>query len=75
MENRILNVLRTALEMEDIDISLDDQFREYDEWDSLGQLSLIALLDEEFGVAIETDDFNELVTVRDLVNAVQKLSK
>lgn len=72
MEERIKNALKKALEIENIEIQLDDHFRDYEDWDSLALLSLIAILDEDFGVEIETDDLNELLTVRDLLNSVQK---
>ena len=72
MEERIKNALKKALELENIEIQLDDHFRDYENWDSLALLSLIAILDEDFGVEIETDDLNELRTVRDLLNSVQK---
>ncbi|MBU1563995.1 MAG: acyl carrier protein [Proteobacteria bacterium] len=74
MEERIKNAFQKALEVEDKEIKLTDQFRDYEEWDSLGQLSLIAILDEDFGVEIESDDFNEIITVGDLLKAVQKRS-
>ena len=72
MEERIKNALKKALEIENMEIQLDDQFRDYEDWDSLALLSLIAILDEDFGVEIETDALNELITVRDLLNSVQK---
>lgn len=72
MEERIKNALKKALEIENMEIQLDDHFRDYEDWDSLALLSLIAILDEDFGVEIETDALNELTTVRDLLNSVQK---
>ncbi len=66
---------KEVLEIEDREIALDDVFRDYDEWDSLVQLSLIAMLDEEFKVEIEEDDFNKLITVGELLHEVEKRSK
>ena len=59
------------LEIEDRELDLKDEFRDYPEWDSLGYLELIAMLDEEFGVAIENDDFGKLRTLEDLINEVK----
>jgi acyl carrier protein len=75
MEEKIIDALREALDNEDIDIQLNDTFREYDDWDSLAYLTLIAVLDEQFGVEIENDDFKGLKTVGDLVNIVQERAK
>jgi len=71
METQFINALQEALEIQDREIHLPDQFRSYPEWDSLAQLTLIAMLDEEFGVSIEMKRFNELLTVQDLFEAVK----
>ncbi|MEN7551146.1 acyl carrier protein [Rapidithrix thailandica] len=75
MEEQFINAFKEALEIEDKEISLNDQFREYDEWDSLGQLSLIAMLDENYSVVIENNDFEKIVTVGDLLNEINKRAK
>ena len=59
------------MDNEDLEINLSDNFREYEDWDSLAYLSMIAALDEEFSVEIENEKFEKLKTVQDLVNAVK----
>lgn len=70
MENKFIEALQEALEMEDQEINFEDNFRDYDTWDSLSRLSLIAVLDEEFEVQIEDEKFEKLITVKDLYEAV-----
>jgi acyl carrier protein len=72
MENQFLLNVKEALEISDRDLSLTDNFRDYEEWDSLKQLSLIAMLDEQYGVEIEYKDFRELKTLGDLLSEVKK---
>ncbi|MBQ9174352.1 MAG: acyl carrier protein [Bacteroidales bacterium] len=45
-------------------------FHDLDEWSSLIGLSLIAMVDEEFDVALKGDDVKNSVTVEDLYNTV-----
>lgn len=45
-------------------------FHELDEYSSLIALSIIAMIDEEFDVAIKGDDMKSSVTVEDLYNKV-----
>lgn len=71
MEYKIFDAFREAMDNEDIDISLLDNFRDYEDWDSLAYLSMIAALDEEFGVEIENEEFEKLETVQDLLDAVK----
>ncbi len=75
MEEKVIDALKEAMDNEDLEISLSDNFREYEDWDSLAYLSMIAALDEEFGVEIEDEEFEQLTTVEDLVNAVQQKVK
>lgn len=70
MEEKFINLFREALEMEDKEVNLTDNFRQYEEWSSLAYLSVIAMIDEEFDVQIEGKDFKELKTVGDLINAI-----
>lgn len=74
MEKQFINSLKEAFEIEDREISVEDNFRDYPEWDSLSRLSLIAMLDEEYGVQIEEGDFEKLATVKDLMEEVKKRS-
>lgn len=45
-------------------------FHDLDEWSSLVGLSVIAMVDEEFDVALKGDDVKNSVTVEDLYNHV-----
>lgn len=58
--------IKEALELDDLDIKMDDNFREYEEWDSLTFLTLMTLMNENHGVALDIDTFNGISTWRDL---------
>ncbi len=45
-------------------------FHDLDEWSSIIGLSVIAIVDEEFEVALKGDDVKTSVTVEDLYNKV-----
>ena len=74
MEQKFIEAFKNALEREG-EVNLADEFRNYNEWDSLAYLEVIAMLDEDFGVEIEANDFKKLRTVEDLINEVRKRSK
>ncbi|MCU0387344.1 MAG: acyl carrier protein [Chitinophagaceae bacterium] len=71
MEEKLFDLLKEALEIEDRDLSLNDNFREYPEWDSLGQLSVIAALDENFGVVIDGAEFAGIKTIGELLAKIE----
>ena len=63
-----------AIEIDDASVlTPETEFRTLDEWDSLSYLSVIAMIDEEFDVQIETPKFKLQKTVQDLYNTATKL--
>ena len=52
------------------EIKAETEFKELEEWSSLIALSVIAMVDEEFDVALKGDDVKTSVTVEDLYNKV-----
>jgi len=53
------------------EINANTVFHELDEWSSLIGLSVIAMIDEEFEVAVNANDMVTSVTVEDLYNKVK----
>ena len=45
-------------------------FRNLDEWTSLAALSVIAMVDDEFEVALKSADIQESNTIEDLYNRI-----
>lgn len=52
------------------EITATTAFRDLDEWSSLIALSIIAMVDEEFDIALKGDDIKNSTTVEDLYNRV-----
>ena len=53
------------------EITATTVFHDLDEWSSLIGLSVIAMVDEEFDVALRGDDIKNAVTVEDVYNNVK----
>lgn len=53
------------------ELSAETKFKELDEWSSLVALSVIAMVDEEYDVAIKGDDIRNAETIQDLFNVVE----
>jgi acyl carrier protein len=70
MEEKLIFSLAEALEMESTAIKVEDHFRNYEAYSSLTELSVLAMLDSEFGIEIEMKEFNNYKTVGDLVTLV-----
>lgn len=62
-----------AIERED-EVKLEDEFRYYEEWDSLALLALLSMVDDEYSVNINSNQFDELKTVRDIYDFIKDKS-
>lgn len=61
-----------AAEVLELDLTNDETvLRDCEEWDSLTALSLVAMIDKYYRVAISADDLRESVTVGDLRRLVE----
>ena len=70
MKDKLINSLAEALEMESEKINPTDNFRDYENYSSLTELSVLAMLDSDFGIDIEMKEFNNFKTVDDLITLV-----
>lgn len=72
MENQIfLKNFAEAVELESMKtLSTDTVFRELEEWNSLAYLSVIAMLDEEYDIQIESAEFRQLKTIGEIINYI-----
>jgi len=73
MEEKFIQLFAETLELEpDQHVGLDTVFRELPQWDSLAYLSLIAMIDEEFGLVIEGKVFGEFKTLGQIIEYIKK---
>jgi acyl carrier protein len=50
----------------------ETEFRTLDEWNSMVALSIIAMIDDEYGVTIKGEDIRKSETIEDLFNVVKE---
>ena len=61
-------------ELEDVNLATIDtstNFKNIDGWDSLGALSIIAMIDEEFEIRITSSDIMKSKTIEDFYKLIQ----
>ena len=71
MEQLFIKKFKEAVEVESVSLSVETKFRELEEWDSLAGLSVIAMIDEEYDVILEGNEFKSLETIGELISAIQ----
>jgi len=69
---RFLHLLEESLDKESNSINESDSFRNYPEWDSLMVFSVLSMLSDEYDITITRAEFDEIITVKDLYDYIQK---
>ena len=67
-------IMNFADQFDDTDVNTikaDTLYKELDEWNSLVALSVISMVDDEYGVALKGDDIRTAETIQDLFNIVE----
>ena len=62
-----------VFEREDIDP--EDEFRDYEEWDSLAFLSIIAMIDDHYDIVIPGEEFAKLSKIIHIYNYINNQHK
>lgn len=68
-EEAFLETIKKSLNLKDI--QAEDEFRDYEDWNSLAFITLVDLLEDSFGVETDPDFFSEIDTWRDLYKTLQ----
>lgn len=68
--NKVQTVLAQALKVDMAEISPETAFGDLPQWDSLGHMELMLLLEEHFGVEINADTITELISVQAIYDHV-----
>ena len=71
-EREKLALLEDMLELDEGDLSVDMDLDDVDEYDSMAKLSLIVLMEDEFGVKLTGDVIKGFETVGDIVALMNK---
>ena len=71
-EREKLALLEDMMELDEGDLTLDKSLDDVDEYDSMAKLSLIVLMEDEFGVKLTGDVIKGFETVGDIVALMNK---
>ncbi len=64
--NEFLDKLSEVLEYKEQALTEKSDLTEI--WDSMGQIDVISLLDDEFDVTLELEELDAIITVQDILN-------
>lgn len=65
---KLIKELAEILDVEELDVN--KKFTDYEEWDSLAGLSLIALLDSDYNMTMKTKEILSFNSIKEFCEAV-----
>ena len=71
-KEKFIELFQETLEIEDQEVKDEDIFRDYEEWDSLAVLSILAMINEEYDLIIPRRDFDNMITIKDISDYIDK---
>lgn len=75
IEERVTGIISEQLSLREEDISLEARFVDDLGADSLDIVELIMEMEEEFDVEIPDEDIEKMLSVKDVINYIKKLTK
>ena len=69
MEEKIMEVLKETFELDNVDKTISQQNCEA--WDSMGQLNLVADLEDAFDISLEPEEIGEMKCFDDIVRILK----
>ena len=65
-------IFKTALNIESDKLSEKLKYNEIEEWDSIGHMSLMSALEEEYKISLETDDIVDFSSYKKGIEILKK---
>lgn len=68
MEKKILDILKDVFELDSVDETCSQ--KNCEAWDSMGQLNLVAELEDAFDISLEPEEIGEMKCYDDIVRII-----
>ncbi|HPQ38602.1 MAG TPA: acyl carrier protein [Synergistaceae bacterium] len=70
--NEKITLLAETLDTDEEILTPAKELEQLEEWDSMGIISVIAMLDKKYGVQLKADQIQALKSVGDILNLMEK---
>lgn len=75
MDTQLINLFAESIEVEPSTLTPETLISEVPDWNSLGWLTIMSLLDERYAIQLTAPQIREFKTVNDVVEAVNAKSE
>lgn len=68
---KIIEIVASTCEVDKSEVTGDSTVGDFPAWDSIGHLTILSTIEEEFNISFEPEEMMELEDVNDIVKAVE----
>ena len=61
MNKKLIDIVSTALEISNDHIDPEKKFDEYQNWDSMKQIMILGMLEDEFNITLDDDEILQMI--------------
>lgn len=72
LKERVKKVFIRVFAIGEDDFGIDKTHEDFENWDSLSHMNLVAELEQEFGVSMEVDEISEMDSVKNVLEVLKK---
>ena len=72
MVEKYSEIFKTSLNVDADKVNENLKYNEIDEWDSIGHMTLMAALEEEYKISLETDDIVDFSSYKKGIEILKK---
>lgn len=69
---KFIKNFKEALDIEEVEVMEDTILEEIEEWDSVGYISTMAMIDEEYDQVVSANNLKKCKSVSDIFNLIEK---
>lgn len=71
VKEKVIEIIANVLEVSAAEITLESTVGDFPKWDSLGQLTILQSVQDEFEVEFEPEEMMEIEDVNDIIKIVE----
>ena len=69
---KFLSLFSHIVEMDAAELKIDMKLKSLSGWDSIAAVSLLAMIDAEYGIKVTAEDLRQVKTIQDVYKLVRK---
>lgn len=75
IKNQVIAIMAKCFEVEPSEITMESSIGDFPKWDSLGNLTVLQEIQDEFDIELDPDEIIDLEDVNDIISIVVEKTK